>query len=286
MATAPKSLPGFVEKTIVVPQRLWNRVEELADDTARDPSEVVAEALRLLVAGGGAPAAAPGGVSIAAVAEASSGAEAAQVLSVPSGNLETQLADVRDAEVDSDRLLERIEKVAQIVDHRDGFLGGHSRSVADVALRLGDLCGVEGDARRELELAALAHDLGKSRIPETILCKQGRLTPEEWALVKQYPEMGAEILRPFDHLENVRNTVMAHQERWDGSGYPHGTKGDDIPLAAQIVGLCDVYMVLTSERSYRPALADDTARRTIESGADRLWNPDLVTKLLRRVVDR
>jgi putative nucleotidyltransferase with HDIG domain len=166
------------------------------------------------------------------------------------------------------------------VDKRDGFTGSHSRAVAKLAVQLGDAVGITGASRAELEIAALVHDLGKMRVPEEILGKQGRLTAAEWALVKQYPEFGAEMLRPFAHLENVRQAVGAHQERWDGSGYPAGLEGDSIPVAAQIVGLCDVFTVLTSERSYRPALATDTARRTIECGAGRLWNPELVRQLL------
>ncbi len=102
--------------------------------------------------------------------------------------------------------------------------------------------------------------------------------------MKKYPTFGVEMLSTFEALAEVRDIVGAHQERWDGSGYPSGLAGDDIPIGAQIVGLCDVYTVLTSERSYRPALAPDTARRTIESGAERLWNPDLVHKLLDEAV--
>jgi HD-GYP domain-containing protein (c-di-GMP phosphodiesterase class II) len=275
-------LPGFTEREIVLPQRLWNRLEQFADDSAREPSEVVAEALRLLFAGA-VPAAS---ASVSGIAAETDAAMAAAEVTGPAnaGNVEIQLADVSSEALDSDKLLKRVVQVMSGVDTRDGFTASHSRAVADLALGVAKAFGLGESDWRELELAALAHDLGKMRIPEEILGKRGRLTAEEWALVKQYPEFGAEMLTSFDNLDGVREIVGAHQERWDGSGYPNGTSGDDIPIGAQIVGLCDVYNVLTSERSYRPALGADTARRTIESGIDRLWNPELARKLLDETI--
>lgn len=278
MATAPNSLPGFVAQSVVLPQRLWNRVEQFANETAREPSEVIAEALRLLIAGGvpTASTAVSGVVAISDLAE-----EAPEpVTSAGSGSIEIQLADVYGEPADSDKLMQRLVQAMEAVDKRDGFAGSHSRTVVDLALQLGAAAGVSGAARVDLEIAALVHDLGKMRVPEEILSKRGRLTAGEWALVKQYPEFGVEMLRPFANLQAVREIVGAHQERWDGSGYPGGLQGEAVPLAAQIIGLCDVYAVLTSERSYRPALDASTARQTIEAGAGRLWNPELVPQLL------
>ncbi|NKB90144.1 MAG: HD domain-containing protein [Acidobacteria bacterium] len=278
MATAPSSLPGFTEQNIVLPQRLWNRLEQYADDTAREPGEVVAEALRLLFSGAVPTAAAS--VSGVAAEDSESAPIAAVASAANSGNVEMQLADVTDEAVTSDKLFERLCQVMEAVDKRDGFTGSHSRAVSELALALAKAMDLPEPEHRELEIAALVHDLGKVRVPEEILGKRGRLTADEWALVKQYPEFGAEMLAGHEGLQGVRQVVSAHQERWDGSGYPNGHAGDDIAIAAQIVGLCDVYTVLTSERSYRPALAPDTARRTIESGAGRLWNPELVRKLI------
>jgi len=278
LATDPNSLPGFVEQNIVLPERLWNRVEQFANDTVREPSEVVAEALRLLIAGPVPTAATAVGGVVAADDLAEGVSEPVTVAG--SGSIEIQLADVHEEPADSAKLLERLAQVMETVDKRDGFTRSHSRTVADLALRLGDGVSVSGKDRAELEIAALVHDLGKMRVPEDILGKRGRLTASEWAVVKQYPEFGVEMLRPFTNLQGVRDIVAAHQERWDGSGYPDGLQGDDVPLAAQIIGLCDVYAVLTSERSYRPALDAETAHQTIESGSDRLWNPKLVRQLL------
>jgi len=280
LATAPASLAGFVEQNIVLPRRLWNRVEQFANDTAREPSEVVAEALRLLITGA-VPAASAAVNGIVAVAELPEETPE-PIAAAGSGSIEIQMADVHDEPADSDKLMERLVKVMETVDRRDGFSGSHSRTVADLALQLGDATGISGTDRVVLEIAALVHDLGKMRVPVEVLSKRGRLTADEWALVQKYPELSVDMLRPFANLQGVRDLVGAHQERWDGSGYPEGLPGEDIPLAAQIIGLCDVYAVLTSERSYRPALDADTARQTIEAGSDRLWNPKLVRELLGR----
>lgn len=282
LAIELKSLPDFVEQTIVLPQRLWSRAEQYANDTAREPSEVVAEALRLLIAGAvpTASTAVSGIVAIADLAEDASD----PVAVAATGSIEIRLADVHDEPADSDTLMERLVQVMETVDKRDGLAGSHSRTVADLAIQLGAASGISDTGLVELELAALAHDLGKMRVPEEILNKRGRLTADEWALVKQYPDFGVDMLRPFVNLQNVRDTVGAHQERWDGSGYPQALRGDDIPLPAQIVGLCDVYAVLTAERSYRPALDANTACETIEVAADRLWNPELVRQLLEQTI--
>jgi len=288
LATGPKSLPGFAEQNIVLPERLWTRVEQFASDSAREPSEVVAEALRLLVTGAAATAAIPvsGGTSTTP-ASTHAPEDEAEPINVPvapagSGSVELLLADVHDEAADSAKLMERLVQVMETVDQRDGFADSHSRAVADLALQLGDSAGISGAARVDLEIAAFVHDLGKMRVPEEILNKQGRLTADEWALVTKYPEFGVAMLGPFANLQGVRDIVGAHQERWDGSGYPDGLKGDAVPLPSQIIGLCDVYAVLTAERSYRPALDADTARETIEAGSDRLWNPELVGQLLEQ----
>lgn len=282
LAIESKSLPDFVEQTIVLPQRLWNRAQQYANDTAREPSEVVAEALRLLIAGA-VPTSSTAVSGIVAVADlAEDAADPVPVAVAATGSIEIRLADVHDEPADSDTLMERLVQVMETVDKRDGFAGSHSRTVADLAIQLGAASGISDTSLVDLELAALAHDLGKMRLPEEILNKRGGLTVDEWALVKQYPDFGVDMLRPFVNLQNACDIVGAHQERWDGSGYPAALRGDDIPLPAQIVGLCDVYAVLTAERSYRPALDADTARETIEVAADRLWNPELVRQLLEQ----
>ena len=278
MATAPDSIPGFVDQNVLLPRRLWVHVERFAADTAREPSEVVAEALRLLLTGA-VPAASTAVSGIVAIADlAGDGLELAVAAS---SSVELRLADLHEEPVDSERLMKRLIEVMETVDKRDGFADSHSRIVADLALQVGEAIGISGEALVELEIAALVHDLGKMRLPEDILNKRGRLTAEEWALVKKYPEFGVDMLRAFANLPTVRDIVGAHQERWDGSGYPEGLQSEEIPRPAQIIGLCDVYAVLTSARSYRPALDANTARQTIEAGAGRLWNPELVGKLLQ-----
>jgi HD-GYP domain-containing protein (c-di-GMP phosphodiesterase class II) len=198
--------------------------------------------------------------------------------------LESLLDDVVAEELGSERLRRRFLEVMTAVEEKDHFINRHSESVADLARRTAETLGLESTAIETIETAAIVHDIGKSRVPEAILGKRGRLSSDEWALVKRYPEFSAEILERFEHLGPVVPVVLHHQERWDGTGYPRSLAGDEIPIGAQIVGICDVYDVLTSDRAYRPALPSDIARRTIEGGIDRLWNPIVAEVFLKKVL--
>ncbi len=280
MSNGTRKPGGFVEQVVYVPSRLWARVEDICEQSAKEPSEVIADALRLMMSGGVPAAPASVGGTVAAAPVESDDAPAA----VDSASAEDLLAEVAGEPRSSAELRTRLEEIMTGVEERDSFINRHSVTVAELARKLSEQLELGDDDAECIELAALVHDIGKLRVPETVLNKSGKLTPEEWALVKQYPEFGAEILGDFDNLGEVAPLVRSHQERWDGSGYPDGLAGDDIPLGAQIVGICDVYNVLTSERAYRPALSPEIARRTIESGEGRLWKPDLGRALLDKVL--
>lgn len=138
----------------------------------------------------------------------------------------------------------------------------------------------------ELEIlhwAGLLHDIGKLAVPEEILNKRGRLTPEEWSVIKRHPSVGADLLRAISPgLEPVAAAVRAHHERWDGSGYPDGLAGRGIPLAGRIVAVADVYDALTHPRSYRPdAFASAFAIEHLTAGAGRLYDRDVVDAFCR-----
>ncbi len=135
----------------------------------------------------------------------------------------------------------------------------------------------------DLSYASMLHDVGKWRTPNEILLKPSELTEAEWEIVKQHPRLGVEMLSPLlkdkgsnQYLKLVENVVLYHHERWDGSGYPEGLKGEEIPLSARIVALADVYDALTSERSYRKALTHEEAVEIIREEKDkfdpRIWN--------------
>lgn len=280
--TGKRKPGGFVEQVVYVPSRLWSRVEDICEQSAKEPSEVIAEALRLMLSGGvpTAPASVGG---TAADTQSPAGNEGSPV-AVDAASTEDLLTQLIDEPLESAKLRERLEEIMTSVEERDSFFERHSGTVAGLARRMAEEHGLSASEATCIEVAALVHDIGKLRVPESVLNKRGKLTPEEWALVKQYPEFGAEILSDFPSLAEVAPLVRSHQERWDGSGYPDGLAGDEIPLGAQIIGICDVYNVLTSERAYRPALSPEIARRTIESGEGRLWQPDLGRVLLDQVL--
>lgn len=282
--------PGFVEQHLFLPQRLWERVAELCESSDKEPSEVVADALRMLLAGGH-PAASPQPIPRAAepaddTRGDATGAESEPVIEpvVDAAAAQQVFAQIRDQPMDSDALRQGLLNVVRGVEQRDQ--DGHGEAVAAMARALAETIGLADDEACAIELAALTHDLGKSRVPAEILGKQGRLTPEEWRLVRRYPEFSAEMVGQCTQLEQVATMVRHHQERWNGTGYPDALEGDAIPVGAQIVGLCDVFHVLTSERAYRPALSPDMARKTVDGGRGRLWNPDLAEVFLSKVVKR
>lgn len=279
--------PDYLEKTFLLPRSLWDRLEGACDREDREPSEMVAEALRSLLSNGGAPASVAGVQNgdgprgrVAALAAGSSGSPVQQDLATANA-LENQLSALYAEPVGSEKLATRLREIMARVETRDHFIDSHSEKVAKLARTVAVALGVAGDQLAVIETGALAHDLGKSHVPGDVLGKKGRLTSEEWALVKRYPEFSAEMLAPFQNLAPVVEVVRHHQERWDGSGYPDGLQGDAIPLGAQIVGVCDVFDVLTSDRAYRPALPRDVAIKTIEGGVGRLWNPDVASALIR-----
>lgn len=285
---AHKGRSDFIEQTILLPRNLWTRVEDLCSSGDREPSELIAEALRMLMMGGGTPASVSGPMGGNRMSSLIGGRGAgAASLSDQRGSVTDvapRLADVRGEKLGSVKLRNRLLEVMASVEAKDHFIERHAEKVASLARHTAEALGRPDDEVLAIETAALVHDIGKSRIPETVLGKKGRLDADEWALVKCYPVFSAEILEPFEKLQSVIELVRHHQERWDGSGYPDALAGDEIPFGAQVVGICDVYDVLTSERAYRPALTPDVARETIQGGAGRLWNPELVTVLLEKVL--
>jgi HD-GYP domain-containing protein (c-di-GMP phosphodiesterase class II) len=134
---------------------------------------------------------------------------------------------------------------------------------------------------KRLELGALFHDIGKIGIPSEILRKAGPLTDEEYRVVKEHPVLGARILAPIDRLADVRPIVRAAHERWDGTGYPDGVGGTEIPLESRIVFVCDAFHAMTSDRPYRGRLPHDEALRRLREGAGSQFDPTVVETFVR-----
>ena len=151
--------------------------------------------------------------------------------------------------------------LALTIEARDPTTKGHCERLAQRAMRLGRVLGVSPDDLSALHRGAYLHDVGKVGVPDSVLLKAGPLSDAEFALMKRHTEIGDSLCTPLQSLRHVRPIVRSHHERLDGSGYPDGLRGDDVPLLAQIVGIIDVYDALTSARPYRPALTSGTAIR-------------------------
>ena len=174
-----------------------------------------------------------------------------------------------------------IRSMVSAVDAKDAYTCGHSERVALVARELAMIAGMPEQIIDEIYMAGLLHDVGKIGVPEAVLKKPGKLTPEEFEQMKQHPEIGAHILRDVQQLEKIIPGVLHHHERWDGKGYPRKLAGSDIPLAGRILCLADCFDAMTSNRTYRPALPFDVALREIKNGAGTQFDPELAEVFLR-----
>jgi putative nucleotidyltransferase with HDIG domain len=173
--------------------------------------------------------------------------------------------------------LSTIEALARAVDAKDGVTHGHIRRVQNQAIALATRLGVDDQLQlRAMEAAALLHDVGKLAIPEHILNKPGRLTPAEFERMKSHARIGAEILSEVDFPYPVVPIVRHHHENWDGTGYPSGLKGSDIPIGARILAVVDCFDALTSDRPYRRALSVRDAFEIIDARRGTMYDPAIV----------
>lgn len=168
--------------------------------------------------------------------------------------------------------------LAQTVEQRDKETGNHCQRLAALSVALGSAIGLPEDDLLALYRGGFLHDIGKVAVPDSILFKRGELTPEEWAVMRSHTWTGEQICRPMRSLKPVLPIIRNHHERWDGSGYPDGLKGEDIPLLARILQLADIFDALTSQRSYKEAFSVDEAIRQLRQEADMGWrDPELVS---------
>lgn len=165
---------------------------------------------------------------------------------------------------------------SQTLDMRDQETSEHTERVANLACALAKKMGIEGEELRLFRYGAILHDIGKIRIPDRILLKPDKLSDEEWVLMRQHPLFAKEMLEKIAYLERVIVIPLYHHERWDGSGYPFGLKGTQIPLWARIFSVVDVWDALTSDRPYRPAWTRESAKKYIKENAGKLFDPFIV----------
>ncbi|MBI5295672.1 MAG: PAS domain S-box protein [Chloroflexi bacterium] len=169
-----------------------------------------------------------------------------------------------------------IEGWARAVELHAHETEGHSVRVVDIALDLAQVLGMSNDEMIQLRRGALLHDIGKLAVPDTILLKPGPLTPEDWDVVRRHPLVAYEILQAIEYLHGALAVPYCHHEKWDGSGYPRGLAGEQIPLMARIFAVADVYEVLTSNRPYRSAWEHGKALAYIEEQSGKHFDPRVV----------
>jgi excisionase family DNA binding protein len=169
------------------------------------------------------------------------------------------------------------------LDARDGITSGHSRRVANYAGLMGNTMEFSPESQRNLELAALLHDVGKILISEQILGKPGKLTDQETYLIRQHPQMGEQIVGQVEFLKETKPFIRHHHERFDGRGYPDGLSGEGIPLEARIIFIAEVFDSLRSNRSYHQARNVTEALEEMERGAGTQFDPALLDIFIDQV---
>src|SRR6266536_1844133 len=173
-----------------------------------------------------------------------------------------------------------VEALANALEANDEYTSLHTRWITDTALKVGATLGFDSKALKRLELGALFHDIGKIGIPTSILLKPGPLTPEERRIMQQHPELGEKILAPIDRLAEVRSIVRSCHEHYDGGGYPDGISGDEIPLEARIILVCDAFHAMTTDRPYRKRLSVEEACRRLREAVGTQFDPTVVEVFL------
>lgn len=180
-----------------------------------------------------------------------------------------------------DAFLHTAEALAEAVGSRDPYTGGHTRRTVDYSLLLADAIELPEKDKETLKLAAILHDIGKIGIDDAILRKGGDLSVEEKRAMREHPGIGARILGFVEEMQGVIPGVSSHHERFDGSGYPEGLKGEEIPLQARIIAIADAFDALTTDRPYRKALNKETALEELLRGKASHFDPRLVETFCR-----
>lgn len=172
--------------------------------------------------------------------------------------------------------LETVEALAAALDAKDSYSKGHSDRVAELAKETAEVMGLRFGRVEEIEYAGRLHDIGKIGVPDALLNKPGPLTAEELGRVRQHATLGADMIKPVSFLRSVAEIVRYHHEWHDGGGYPGGRRGEQIPIGARILAVCDAWDAMTTDRSYRRALDPQEALQRLRAGAGTQFDPRVV----------
>ncbi len=178
-----------------------------------------------------------------------------------------------------------IRALATAVDKRDHYTHGHGKAMEHMLQFLADRLDLDSRTRTVLFAGAELHDVGKIGIPDHILSKPGPLTADEYDIMKRHPEIGKDIVGSVEELRDLVPAILCHHERWDGGGYPHGLKGEQIPLVARLISIADAYHAMSSNRPYRAALPVSDAVRELRLHAGTQFDPSLVEAFVESIAE-
>ena len=179
-------------------------------------------------------------------------------------------------------LLNVIKTLAYSIEAKDAYTKGHSERVSTLVKMIAEAMDLSPGEKETLNWAAMLHDIGKIGVPERILNKEGELTQEEFLYIKEHPEKGYMILKPIEQLSESLSAIRHHHERYDGTGYPSGLKGKEIPLYARVIAIADMYDAMTSRRSYRAHISHEDAIAEIVNVKGKQLDPELVEIFLKK----
>jgi polar amino acid transport system substrate-binding protein len=193
----------------------------------------------------------------------------------------SNLYSMRDAQEKlEDHYQEIISALVSAIELKDGYTKGHANRVYDMSTNLAILYGLNPKEIRKVQDAAILHDVGKIGVATDILIKPGRLTDEEYQEVKKHPENAKTILERIEGFDEITELAYCHHEHFDGGGYPRGLRGEETPIGAQIIQICDAFDAMTSERSYREALSKSKALSILKEEKGKQFNPELVQLMI------
>ena len=193
-----------------------------------------------------------------------------------------ELVEQRTAELDralnslEDAYRSTLKALTAALETRDSETHGHSERVVSYSLRLGSEYGLNSEQMKALEFGSLLHDIGKIGVPDSILRKPAKLTEEEWVRMREHPLHGQQILRGIEFLQGAARVVAQHHEKWDGTGYPLGLRGEDIDINARIFAVADAFDAITSDRVYRRGKSYEAAAQELDDWAGRQFDPKVV----------